>query len=348
MVLEIILAGLNAIKDYILTYVLTSLIPAFLLAGAIVTFVSREAIVTHLGTRAKILPSFGIAALSGFLLATDSMTIIPVADSIFSVGASLGAVFVLLWVAPAANILALVYTGTVIGSGMVVARLVAAIITSVIIGLVMAFTFRKEDKKRVSEVKAGQVKFVSGASALLLILLALWLIVPNYIATKAPSSSVLIAWSAGLLIITVYTLRFKSREKQIAWIKETWSFVKAIVPLLLAGVFVIGVIGLLLPADLAMSWVGGSGLKPAFIASLVGAVMYFPNLTETAFADTLINMGMGNGSTLALLLNATGTSLPSWFVIGKIFGVKKSVLYAALIIILGTLAGLIGEVWIRS
>jgi uncharacterized protein len=276
MFLEMLMAGLTAIKDYIIAYALTSLIPAFLLAGAIVTFVSREAIITHLGTKARALPSFGIATLSGFLLATDSMTVIPVASSIYSTGASLGAVFVLLWVAPAANILALVYTGTIIGSSMVVARLITAIAASVIIGLVIACIFRKEEKQRMTELPAGKVRFISRNGAILLILLVSWLIAPNAIASTRSMAATLAAWAVILLLIVIFTLRSIAREKITAWLKETWSFVKSIVPLLLAGVFLIGVISILLPPKLAMHWVGGAGLKPSFVASLVGAAFYFP------------------------------------------------------------------------
>jgi hypothetical protein len=150
---------------------LTSLLPAFFLAGAIVTFISRDSIVTYLGAKAKKISSFGIAAAAGFLLATDSMTVIAVANGIYSAGAGLGAAFVLLWVASAANILALVYTEAVLGPEMVAARVIAALLTSVIIGLGIARTFRTEDKNRITSASANGGHIISRNGAILLILL---------------------------------------------------------------------------------------------------------------------------------------------------------------------------------
>ena len=125
---QLLLAGLYALKGYIALHVLTCLVPAFLLAGAIVSFVSREAIIGYLGSASRKIKSFGIAAGGSFFVAACSCTVIPVASGIYYGGAGIGAAFILLWVAPAANILALVYTGTILGSQMVVARLISALV----------------------------------------------------------------------------------------------------------------------------------------------------------------------------------------------------------------------------
>ena len=134
----IIYGGLNALKEYIALHVLTCLIPAFLLAGGIVTFVSREAIIGYLGAATRKLSSFSIAAGGSFFVAACSCTVIPVASGIYYGGAGIGAAFILLWVAPAANILALVYTGSILGTQMVIARLISALLMSFAVGMVMA------------------------------------------------------------------------------------------------------------------------------------------------------------------------------------------------------------------
>ncbi len=286
MILNALLAGLNAVKEYFLLHALTSLLPAFFLAGAIVTFVSRDGIVTYLGIKANQLTAFGISAVAGFLLATDSMTVIPVAKSVYSTGAGLGATFVLLWVAPAANILALVYTASVIGLDMMTARVMAALISSVIIGLVIAWTFRKQDRKRVLTATASGKHIVSKNGAILLVLLIVWLIAPNNVLLDGSYLVKMAFWAAGLVMIAAFAVRAISVAQLKEWLKQTWGFVRAIVPLLLAGVFVVGIVGAILPQDLAMTYIGGNGLRPSFLASLIGAVMYFPNLTETAFSDT--------------------------------------------------------------
>ena len=107
MIADLLLAGLIALKEYIALHVLTCLIPAFLLAGAIVTFISRETIIAYLGAAARKLSSFSIAAGGSFFVSVCSCTVIPVSNGIYRGGAGIGAAFILLWVAPAANILRL-------------------------------------------------------------------------------------------------------------------------------------------------------------------------------------------------------------------------------------------------
>lgn len=82
-------------------------------------------------------------------------------------------------------------------------------------------------------------------------------------------------------------------------------------------------------------------VKPLFHhpASTIGAICYFPNLSEVAFTDTLMDLGMGHGPALALLITATGTSLPSWLAIGKVFGAEKALVFAPTVIILGAILG---------
>ncbi len=113
--LEILYAGLEALRGYVATHVLTCLVPAFLLAGAMVTFVNRELILDYLGERAGMLRSFSLASGSSFLVAACSCTVIPVAGGLFYAGAGVGSAFIVLWVAPAANILSIVYTGNILG-----------------------------------------------------------------------------------------------------------------------------------------------------------------------------------------------------------------------------------------
>ena len=152
MIVDLLMAGLIALKEYIALHVLTCLVPAFLLAGAIITFVSRETIIGYLGTAARKLSSFGIAAGGSFFVSVCSCTVIPVSSGIYYGGAGIGAAFILLWVAPAANILALVYTGSILGTEMVIARLVGALLMSFVVGFIMAGVFRNVVRTRVSKI----------------------------------------------------------------------------------------------------------------------------------------------------------------------------------------------------
>jgi len=336
---QLLLAGLYALKGYIALHVLTCLVPAFLLAGAIVSFVSREAIIGYLGSAARKIKSFGIAAGGSFFVAACSCTVIPVASGIYYGGAGIGAAFILLWVAPAANILALVYTGTILGSQMVVARLISALIMSFVVGSVMAYVFRKEEKNRILTIQAGSKQLMSKRDLLLLLLLVGWLLAPNYIITHGPYWQKVVVWAIGLVVVASYTWKTIDRARIKTWLNETWWFVRIIFPLLLGGVFIVGIIGAILPQEWIETWLGGAGLRQSFLATMIGAVTYFATMTEAPFVDTLIGLGMGKGPALALLLTGPGLSLPNWLAIARVFGIKKALVYVPTIVILGTLVG---------
>ena len=318
---------------------LTCLLPAFLLAGGIVTFVSRETIIGYLGAAARKLSSFGIAAGGSFFVAACSCTVIPVSSGIYRGGAGIGAAFILLWVAPAANILALVYTGQILGAQMVIARLVSALLVSFVVGLVMAYAFYREEKTRVSTIQMSGGPLMSRKAVVLLLLLVAWLLAPNYIVTHGPYWQKVVVWVVGLVVVATYVWKAIDRDRINAWLRETWWFVRIIFPLLLVGVFIVGIIGAVLPQEWIETWLGGAGLRQSFLATMIGAVTYFATMTEAPFVDTLMNLGMGKGPALALLLTGPGISLPNWLAIARVFGVKKALVYVPTIIVLGTLVG---------
>lgn len=339
MVIDILFGGLNALKEYIALHVLTCLIPAFLLAGGIVTFIRRETIIGYLGAAARKLTSFGTAAGGSFFVAACSCTVIPVSSGIYRGGAGIGAAFILLWVAPAANILALVYTGQILGADMVIARLISALLMSFVVGFVMAYAFYKEERNRVSHIQMSRGPLMSKKSVILLLLLVAWLLAPNYLVIHGPYWQKVVVWAAGLVVVAAYVWKAIEIDRVKAWMRETWWFVRIIFPLLLAGVFIVGIIGVLLPQEWIQTWLGGAGLRQSFMATLLGAVTYFATMTEAPFVDTLMNLGMGKGPALALLLTGPGISLPNWLAIAKVFGVKKALVYVPTIIVLGTIVG---------
>ena len=337
--IEVLFGGLNALRDYIALHVLTCLIPAFLLAGGIVTFVRKEVIIGYLGATARKLSSFSIAAGGSFFVAACSCTVIPVSSGIYHGGAGVGAAFILLWVAPAANILALVYTGSILGSQMVIARVISALLMSFVVGSVMAYAFYKEEKNRVSTIQVSGGPLMSRKAVILLVLLVAWLLAPNYLVIHGPYWQKVVVWAVGLLVVATYVWKAIEINRIKAWMRETWWFVRIIFPLLLAGVFVVGIIGAVLPPEWVKSLVGGEGLRQSFIATMFGAIMYFATMTEAPFVHTMMNLGMGKGPALALLLTGPGLSLPNWLAIARVFGVRKALVYVPTIIVLGTLVG---------
>lgn len=343
---ELILAGLIALKDYIALHVLTCLIPAFLLAGAMVTFISKEAIVRYMGAAASKIRSFALAAGGSFFVAACSCTVIPVSSGLYYSGAGIGPAFILLWVAPAANILALIYTGAILGSKMVLVRIAAALIMAFLVGWIMSSAFHVEERGRALAApvtlnpERSQKSKLMGRSDLILILLLIGaLLAPNYLVQKGPYLYKVIVWAVGMMLAFGYAFFAKSREEIRRWLGETWWFVRIIFPLLLVGVFIVGIIGRILPEEWIRTWLGGGSLRASFLATLIGGVSYFATMTEAPFVDTLMKLGMGPGPALALLLTGPGISLPNWLAVARVFGAKKASVYIVSIVILGTLVG---------
>jgi uncharacterized membrane protein YraQ (UPF0718 family) len=140
-------------------------------------------------------------------------------------------------------------------------------------------------------------------------------------------------------VVAIYVWKTIEPDRIKAWLGESWWFVRVIFPLLLAGVFIVGIIGALLPEEWIETWLGGAGLRQSFLATLIGAITYFATMTEAPFVDTLMNLGMGKGPALALLLTGPGISLPNWLAIAKVFGAKKATVYVPTIVVLGTIVG---------
>ncbi len=336
---EVLTGGIFALEDYIIKHVITCLIPAFLLAGAMVTFISKETILRYLGSEANKLKSFSLASISSFLLAACSCTVIPVASGLYYVGASIGAVFIILWVAPAANILALIYTGAILGHQMVLSRIVAAILMAFIVGFVMVLFFERTSKKPLLTTPYIKKAIIPKNYLTLIILILLSLLGPNYLVRSGPYWHKVLVWAFFTLMMIFYAFLRIPKEKIKEWLRETWWFVKLIFPLLLIGVFIVGIIGEILPETWIKSWLGGKDLSASFLATLIGAISYFATMTEAPFVDTLMKLGMGKGPALALLLTGPGISLPNWLAIARVFGIKKALVYIPTIIILGTLVG---------
>ena len=155
----------------------------------------------------------------------------------------------------------------------------------------------------------------------------------------------LVAFSAGIVAFVV--LLTTTRGESETWFLSTWDFAKQILPLLLAGVLVAGLLlgrpgseGLI-PSQWISDLVGGNSLWANLFASVVGAFMYFATLTEVPILQGLIGAGMGKGPALALLLAGPALSLPNMLVIRSVMGTKKTVAFVSLVVVMATLSGMI-------
>jgi uncharacterized membrane protein YraQ (UPF0718 family) len=144
-----VIESLALAKWYAREHVILCLVPAFFIAGAIACFVSQAAVMKYLGAGAKKVLAYGVASVSGSILAVCSCTVLPIFAGIWKRGAGLGPAIAFLYSGPAVNVLAIVLTARVLGLAMGTARAVGAVIFSIVIGLIMHFLFIKEETAKV-------------------------------------------------------------------------------------------------------------------------------------------------------------------------------------------------------
>ena len=143
-----ILEAFYLAKWYAREHVILCLLPAFFIAGAIAVFVSQGAVMKYLGAGAKKVVAYGVASVSGSVLAVCSCTVLPLFAGIYRMGAGLGPATAFLYAGPAINVLAIILTARVLGFELGVARAVGATVFSIVIGLMMHVLFRKEEQER--------------------------------------------------------------------------------------------------------------------------------------------------------------------------------------------------------
>ena len=141
-------ATFDLVKWYAREHVILCLLPAFFIAGVISVFVSQGSVIKYFGANAKKWLAYSVAAVSGTILAVCSCTILPLFSSIHKRGAGLGPAIAFLYSGPAINILAIILTARILGFEMGVARIIGAVVFSVVIGLLMSLIYRKEEQKK--------------------------------------------------------------------------------------------------------------------------------------------------------------------------------------------------------
>jgi len=334
-----ILSAFDLLHDYAQKHVLTCLVPALFIAGAIAVFVKKEAVLKYLGHKSKKIVSYSIASVSGAILAVCSCTILPLFAGIRKRGAGLGPAITFLFAGPAINIAAIFLTMSVLGYEIGLARAIAAITLSIIVGLTMAFIFR--EKAEQGGLVMGESKETKISEKILFIFFGLMiaiLVVNGLNIDKLLKYTLMFSFAIATVLLVVFKFH---KETTGEWLSETWSFSKMLLPLLFIGVFIAGFIMPLLPESLIQNLVGENTILGNLIASVFGAFMYFSTLTEIPILQALIAKGMASGPALTLLLTGPSLSLPNMLVIRKVLGTKKTIVYVALVIIYSTIAGLI-------
>jgi len=375
-------SGMGNLAAYLAAHVLLCLLPAFYIAGAMTALIPKETITRYLGRNTPKIISYPAAAAAGFLLAVCSCTVIPLFAGIYKKGAGLGPAITFLFVAPAVNILAITYTGTVIGMDLAVARLVLSIAFGIGVGVIMALIFRKDDAehdKATDALFSGQVAMRRAALIFLLVLVSLLivgtfqidLLKQTYFQVELPLGGVnnfqetlfklvpfdpakgeegvtaqgalligmlvligvtswkgienifegfnvwtwvsislvgvtLLIAALGLsphpggvtvqlsgkffgvlasIIVLGWMLKTRMTEDETRdFLWESWRFVKQIFPLLVAGVFIVGIIRELINPAWIESLAGTNTIAGNFIGVVFGVFMYFPTLVEVPIA----------------------------------------------------------------
>jgi hypothetical protein len=441
---KLLFGGLGNLAAYLAAHVLLCLLPAFYIAGAMTALIPKETITRFLGRNTPKWISYPAAALAGSLLAVCSCTIVPLFAGIYKKGAGLGPAITFLFFAPAANILALVYTGGVIGADLAFARLFLSLVFGIGIGLIMALLFRKDDAvhdKATDDLFAAKKSMRRMALVFLLVLVALLLsgtlkvglLTNTYTTFTLPVSGMdrfqdflytlvpydaskgeegvtaqgslligllilvgLVSWKGldkiherftawtwvamglvgltllvasvgmnphaggldilltgkffsvllALVVLTLIAWKGLSRDELRDWLWESWRFIKQIFPLLVVGVFAVGVIRVLIKPEWIETLAGRNTLSGNLAGVLFGVFMYFPTLVEVPIARMFLNLGMHRGPLLAYLMADPELSLQSILIISTIIGKLKSWTYVAWVALFSTLAGLIYGSWV--
>lgn len=391
--------ALELTKWYVREHVVLCLIPALFIAGGISAFVSQASVMKYFGARANKFLSYGVASVSGTILAVCSCTVLPLFAGIYKRGAGLGPAIAFLYSGPAINVLAIVLTARVLGFELGAARAIAAVLFSLVIGLAMHFLFRGEEKDKAAaqadlpEPEAGRplwqtsLYFASMAAVLIFanwakaepsdavfhaihkvkwpltafsaaalgFMLRAWFGADGKKLLLAALPAVLLAvfmpdlpilsFSAGFIGLA-WALDASGEGELNDWLAASWDLSKQIFPLLIGGVLVSGfLLGRpgnegLIPSDWVAGAVGGNSFRANFFSSVVGAFMYFATLTEIPILQGLMGSGMGKGPALALLLAGPALSLPSMLVLKTVMGLKKTVAYVALVVMMSTFTGM--------
>ena len=437
-------SGLGNLASYLAAHVLLCLLPAFYIAGAMTALIPKETVTRFLGRSTPRYISYPAAALAGSLLAVCSCTIVPLFAGIYKKGAGLGPAITFLFFAPAANILALIYTGGIIGADLAFARLFLSLAFGIGIGIIIALIFRHDDLEHDNATDAmfdAQGKMRRVALVFLLILVSLLLsgtlkvdVLTNTYATLTvpvdgmdrfqdflynlipydaargeegvtAQGAILIgllvligfaSWkgmenifdgfsiwtwiSLGLVALTLlvaaigmsphaggldllingkffgvlialimlgWILKTKLTEDETRdFLWESWKFVKQIFPLLVMGVFAVGVIRALIRPEWIESLAGQNTIFGNVAGVIFGVFMYFPTLVEVPIAQMFLSLGMHRGPLLAYLMADPELSLQSILIISAVIGRVKSWTYVGWVALFSTLAGLIYGTWV--
>jgi len=318
--------------------VVTVLLPAFFLAGAIKVFIPSRQFMKYLGAKASPRAAYATAMGSGMALSLCSCSIVPLFVSIRRNGAGVGPAFAFLFAGPAISVVSAVFTCRVIGLGMGLCRVAAVVLISLLVGLTMASVFREEKEPAASAPLEELREKSDPVPAALIIALLLLTFALSSMGLTAKHH--LMAEAPLCLGISAAAGFWLDRNRCVLWLRETGLLLWQTLPIFIPAVLAMGYLARKVPLSATRPLVDANGLGVNLAASTFGALMYFPALTEVAFVKTLLKVfDIGIGPAMALLLTGPGLSLPGMLIIGREVGIRKLLVYVVSVIVLAALAG---------
>jgi uncharacterized membrane protein YraQ (UPF0718 family) len=441
--LKLLYGGAGNLASYLAAHVLLCLLPAFFIAGAMAALIPKASITRWLGRNTSAYISYPAAAAAGSLLAVCSCTIVPLFAGIYRKGAGIGPAVTFLFFAPAGNIMALAYTGSILGPQFAAARLVLCLLFGIGIGMLMAIFFWRDDANHdektdslfsekanigfaaagvllslVALLIAGTLKLwplntilltidlplswaeswqttlfqwvpfdgtkgeegISFQGSVLIALLLLiagtaWKGLENiieganrwtWVTLSLAASTLLIAalrltphsggvelaitgrfFAVGLTLWAVWHFLGRlSNDDRLAWMWESWRFVKQIFVLLIAGVFIVGMVRQVIRPEWIESLAGSNTVPANAVAVAFGVFMYFPTLVEVPVARMFLDLGMHPGPLLAYLMADPELSLQSMLMVAAVIGRNKTAAYVSMVALFSVGAGLLYGAWV--
>jgi uncharacterized membrane protein YraQ (UPF0718 family) len=441
--LNLINGGAGSLASYLAAHVLLCLLPAFFIAGAMAALIPKASITRWLGRNTPAHVSYPAAAVAGSLIAVCSCTIVPLFAGIYRKGAGIGPAVTFLFFAPAGNIMALAYTGSILGPEFAIARFVLCLLFGIGIGMLMAMIFWRDDASHdaqtdtlfadkatiapaalgvllslVALLIAGTLKLwpltatlvtldvpltwaqawqttlfqwvpfdaakgeegVSFQGSMLIVLLLLiavtawrglediveganrwtWLalgltgttllVAALRLTPQANGLDVALTGRAVAVALTLWAVWHFARQLAAddwrSWLWEAWRFVKQIFVLLVAGVFVVGMVRQIIRPEWIEAVAGDNTLQANAVAVGFGVFMYFPTLVEVPVARMFLDLGMHPGPLLAYLMADPELSLQSMLMVSAIIGRGKTAAYVGLVSVFSVCAGLLYGAWV--
>ena len=322
------------------------MLPAFFLGAAVKAFVPSHLFLRYLGPQAPKPVSYGAAVGSGMVLSLCSCNVVPLFLSVWRGGAGLGPAFAFLFAGPAINVVSMVFACRVIGLGIGIWRVISVAVMSLIVGAVMACVFGREQRGVAPTATVGVLSSdASVEPAMTVTGLLLALLVLGSIEMGIGVRAIITLPLFGAVVGVAYF--WLDRDRCVVWLREAGGLVLRVIPILVPAVIAIGYLAQKVPLT-ATRWLSGSnGFGANGGAALLGALMYFPIMTETAFTKTLLKvMGISTGPAMAILLTAPGLSLPGMVIVGREIGIRKLLTYVFVLVCLATACGVFfGSNW---